>query len=324
MTTRSLGPFLRGVRPNPAEVFAVHDRWTRLTEAQAAVYDAAVRGRRVVDLGAGKGGLSRRAREAGAASVVAVEPSEDWGPWDVRGVPRLREDAAAFLARDPDFDVLVLGWPPAHPVPGLDALVDRAPRVVYAGQCTRGSATGTLPLWRKLAARAVWAYLPSLRSTLIVYDGPLSAPRAPLHEERAGLDPWTIYGDADEATDPPVRPDLRRLTARELQALYRRERAAFAARYPGPHVARAPLVVVDEACGASGRCGFRDVAWAQCDPGRAGRVSILARALRDLTPEQLLGVVRHELGHLADPTPDAPEAEARAAYRRQVKGAAGG
>lgn len=304
----SLGSFLRGAVPrsNPGarKPLVLDGPWTRLHAAQAAAFDRAVRGRDVVDLGAGSGLLSRRALTAGARSVLAIEPSEDTPP---RGVPVAREAAATWAARGHAVDVLVLGWAPNYPTPGFVELVRRAARVIYVGKGVGYRATGTRALWRELVLRAPSAYLPGYRSTLIVYDGPGPAVRELYDEERGGVDPETVYPER-EGDDAPLPPALG-LSEEALRELFLHERERFAFRQPETPVGRATLRIVEAACGALGRCRARDVAWALQE---TAEVFLLARALRELTPIQLRAVVRHELGHLSDPTPDAPGAEQRA------------
>lgn len=91
--------------------------------------------------------------------------------------------------------------------------------------------------------------------------------------------------------------------------MYARERARYARTYP--HLARVPLAIVEAPCGP-GRarsCPWRSVAWATVEGDRS--VSILARALT-LPRANLVALVRHELGHLADDRPFAAWSEQRA------------
>lgn len=119
--------------------------------------------------------------------------------------------------------------------------------------------------------------------------------------------PSAPAGSAGTLPNPPPEP------AAWLYALFARERARFLARYPCAELARADLRIVNAPCsGAAGRhCAWRDVAWCAWDPGRWGRVFFLARALT-LPRANLIGLLRHELGHLADPHKGTPDAEARA------------
>jgi hypothetical protein len=98
----------------------------------------------------------------------------------------------------------------------------------------------------------------------------------------------------------------RLMTPARLVTLFRRERARFARAYP--RVEHAGLGIDDARCSPGGHCRRRDVAWAD---RRTRTVWLLARALA-LPPANLVALVRHELGHLADPTPGRPGAEARA------------
>jgi hypothetical protein len=96
------------------------------------------------------------------------------------------------------------------------------------------------------------------------------------------------------------------VTRTELRALFRRERARFAAHYPW--VTHASLLLVTGGCVEPGRCAYRDLAYADTD---ALEVVLLERALR-LSRSNVLGLVRHELGHLSDALVDAPGREQRA------------
>lgn len=96
------------------------------------------------------------------------------------------------------------------------------------------------------------------------------------------------------------------LTAR-LVPLFLQERALFAKTFP--RVAGATLWGREEPCfGSTRACPGRS--YAQADLA-TGRITILERAVW-LPEENLLGLLDHELGHLADPTPFAPGAEQRA------------
>lgn len=121
---------------------------------------------------------------------------------------------------------------------------------------------------------------------------------------------WVWDGISWRSLRAPQRGSEGPLREVDLMALFVAERACFATLDPRPHVARAELRVVDRACGPS-RCGFRDVAWAQREVGKWGRVSILSRALA-LPRENLIAILRHELGHLVDPGEWTDGAEATA------------
>lgn len=96
---------------------------------------------------------------------------------------------------------------------------------------------------------------------------------------------------------------------RAALSIFARERDLFAA-WPGraAAVVGARLQVEDVRCPPTGRCGARDLAWA--DPA-SGSIHLLRRALA-LPWENVVGLLRHELGHLADPLVDRDGAELRA------------
>lgn len=89
--------------------------------------------------------------------------------------------------------------------------------------------------------------------------------------------------------------------------LFARERAAFAQSFP-TEIRGVKLVIRDQRCSINGKCGLRDLAWAD---RRDRTVNLLLRAL-SLPENRVVGLLRHELGHLADPWIDRPGAEQRA------------
>lgn len=94
-------------------------------------------------------------------------------------------------------------------------------------------------------------------------------------------------------------------TDARVAALFAAQRVLFARLWPG--VAGARLTIVASRCPTgSRRCAKRDLAWME-----GGDVFILRRALA-LPLDNVLGLLAHELGHAADPTPDAPLSEQRA------------
>ena len=94
------------------------------------------------------------------------------------------------------------------------------------------------------------------------------------------------------------------MTPEALRALFRAQRAAFAAHYP--HVAKARLYIVDRRCPQGTVCAPRDLAW-QLGDG----IHILKRALR-LSRPHLEALVAHELSHLGDLRRHEPGSEQRA------------
>lgn len=102
----------------------------------------------------------------------------------------------------------------------------------------------------------------------------------------------------------------------ELRALFLRERRAFAARYP--RCAGVGLALLEAPCPVP-PCAARDLA--AYYPAQH-TIEIARRALRR-PRASVVALVRHELAHAADPTPNAPGAEQRAdRIARKVRGAA--
>lgn len=96
------------------------------------------------------------------------------------------------------------------------------------------------------------------------------------------------------------------MTPRAAHRLFDRERARFARLFPQVRAAR--LVLLDRPCTSPQHCRWRDLAYATFEPPT---VHLLRRAL-DLPVVNVRGLVRHELGHLADEEIDRPGREQRA------------
>lgn len=95
------------------------------------------------------------------------------------------------------------------------------------------------------------------------------------------------------------------MKTRELAKLFEHERARFARWYPS--CARAWLSLIDEPCPLP-PCAGRDYGAANLD---TGEITFTRRVLL-LPRENVVALLRHELGHIADPTPNARNAELRA------------
>ena len=91
-------------------------------------------------------------------------------------------------------------------------------------------------------------------------------------------------------------------------ALFRVERAAFARRFP--RCGRAYLELTDAYSPTRELARVRDLAaaWPEADPPRV----VLARRALAMGRATVAGLLRHELGHVADPWWDRPGAEQRA------------
>ena len=83
------------------------------------------------------------------------------------------------------------------------------------------------------------------------------------------------------------------MTKASLARLFRSERRRFALEWP--HVAGASLALSDQHYLKRPRC--RDVAWAEPESGEV----VLLRRVLELPRANVVGLVRHELAHVADP-----------------------
>lgn len=100
------------------------------------------------------------------------------------------------------------------------------------------------------------------------------------------------------------RPNL---TEGDLHSIFKTERARFAKVFP--RVAEASLVVIDRECPRGYGCALRD--YARCDVVSL-QIEFSRRGIKELTRANLIGILRHELGHLADPIVTKLGAEQRA------------
>lgn len=91
-----------------------------------------------------------------------------------------------------------------------------------------------------------------------------------------------------------------------LLTLFNAERNEFAKYFPKAREAQ--LAISNRECSIGGRCGLRDLGWAY-DGDHT--VTLLRRSLT-LPDNRIVGLIRHELGHLADPYINEPGAEQRA------------
>jgi hypothetical protein len=91
-----------------------------------------------------------------------------------------------------------------------------------------------------------------------------------------------------------------------LYEIFAVEREHFARVFP--RVAQAVLTVSPRDCSPASRCAWRDFAWALVDEGE---VHMSHRVLA-LPLENQIGLLRHELGHLADAHVAEPWPEQRA------------
>ena len=85
----------------------------------------------------------------------------------------------------------------------------------------------------------------------------------------------------------------------ELLAMFLRERQSFAQVFPFARVATARLVIVESRC-PNPPCAERDYACAESAGESVPGVITMTRRVLALPRSNVVGLIRHELGHLAD------------------------
>lgn len=96
-----------------------------------------------------------------------------------------------------------------------------------------------------------------------------------------------------------------------IKKRFREERHLFARMAPESNVSSTTLKIVKRFCNdPHGPCGDRDVALARWTK-KGVRIEVVERALK-LPKHNLIALLRHELGHVADPFPNKEGAEQRA------------
>lgn len=101
------------------------------------------------------------------------------------------------------------------------------------------------------------------------------------------------------------------MTPAAFRSLFRAERARFAAAFPRSQVGAARLYLTSAPCPLGPPCADRDYAVARWGGPTPPSITFSRRVL-DLPRANVVALVRHELAHVADPTPDAPDPELRA------------
>lgn len=148
-----------------------------------------IRGRNVLDLGAGDGDRAVYLRRMGPSHLVLVD-KEDCVLW-VEGdtvrylfnAPKLHALAAALSPY-----VAHVAWPSNRHLPGLVKLLEGASEVIYVGTCTGGSFCGDTTLFDYFRTRKVLAYHPDTQNTLIVYGE-----RTKMIRTRVFFEEWAAY-----------------------------------------------------------------------------------------------------------------------------------
>lgn len=132
--------------------------FTRLWPVQADELRARVAGRKVWELGCGRGELARWMAKS-AERVHGVDKAAVFG----RDARRCAFELSHFHTWRPPFeaDVVVVAWPVTNGTAGLVELLRRAPAVVYVGQNSHHTACGSADLWTHLLGRELLADVPA-------------------------------------------------------------------------------------------------------------------------------------------------------------------
>lgn len=90
------------------------------------------------------------------------------------------------------------------------------------------------------------------------------------------------------------------MDTQEFQRLFATERARFAAHYPNySKIARTELQLISGPCTLPGNCAYRDFAYALPFTGQPAIV--INVRLFTFPMDNIIGVLRHEFGHICDP-----------------------
>ena len=181
--------------------------WGKIVEDAREAIAEAVRGRQVVDLGAGGYRQAIELLALGARHVCVVDrvaPSEREPPPGVSSYVMTFSELLAQIENDvfaASSSVAFLSWPTtdiyAH---SLESVLTQFPAVVLLSKNTDGTSCGWPSLYATLLRRPVRAYVPHPHNTTIVYGPPGRRLRAPFPEELAAMIHAFIlsYEDAEQ------------------------------------------------------------------------------------------------------------------------------
>lgn len=177
----------------------------RFSDAHQRVVRSYVRGRTVVDLGAGDCERTYLLSKLGAKKVHAVDPllsgkcldpesfPADAGPIETHccnaeTFEKLVSSALPATAKG-RIDVLYLAWPTQNGTQQRSflSLIERSDVVILTTKNTDGTACGTAKMWAALCKREVLSYRPEKENTLIVYGEPCAYRSSVHYEELMGI-----------------------------------------------------------------------------------------------------------------------------------------
>ena len=149
-----------------------------------------VKGKVVLDIGAGDLDLASQLLKLGAKRIVAVD--KEIGKTRSKRIVRYGEYLDNFLKRvygeeGLRWDVAFLSWPSNWHMPGLRELLFFSKKIVVLSKNSDATACGTSGLWRYLQTRELEWAIPNVRNWLHIYSHDEDLGRAPTGEERAGI-----------------------------------------------------------------------------------------------------------------------------------------
>lgn len=165
-----------------------------LSKRQQDVLNYYTSGNDVWDLGAGYGSLACSIFEK-AKSVTCVDKlaRPDGLPAKIKWQQQYFVDAQVL----PSNSVAVVSWPVNRELPGLIPMLRDARVIIYIGYNFGGVSCGWPGFFDFLLHRHLVGESYSAQQAMLVYMGHLLHKRAPVEEERAGIDISRIYTDCN-------------------------------------------------------------------------------------------------------------------------------
>lgn len=144
-----------------------------------------VKGKTVVDLGAGFCLKSRFLKELGASRVIAVDKIDMPKLEGIERIVGLFSDADEQLPFE--IDVAFVSWPQNYNVPGLVEIIERCKILIYIGNNFDGNRCGFPKLFVHMLSRTLLHDISLKSNSLVIVGEPLEDHRAPTVEEKAAL-----------------------------------------------------------------------------------------------------------------------------------------
>lgn len=162
-----------------------------------------VKGKVVIDVGAGDLSLSKQLLKLGAKKIIAVDkqlPSKT----SVQGIELVPSYFHEFVRTRKRWDVAFISWPVNWEIEGLVPIIHRSETVILLSKNTDGTACGFKHMWQTLARREIEYAIPHIRNWLHIYSGEVDEPRKLTGEEEAALDTMEEYAYWSKL-DEPIR-----------------------------------------------------------------------------------------------------------------------